>query len=330
VDISYDGEHASPTFSVVIAAYQAAEFVGEAVQSALDQDPSPVEVIVGDDGSTDDLDAALAPFGTRVRKVRIEHAGEAAAKNAGAAVAVGDFLAFLDADDRYLPGRLAAIASLARAQPDLDVITTDAYLVNDGRVVGRSYGPSFRFAWNDQRSAILRRNFVLGNAAVRRSRFAKIGGFDPAVAYTTDWDLWVRLVFDGARIGFVDEPLATYRLHPASMSARRAEMSRGRLETLARAAARDDLSEAERATVEEARSREEARLAREELKQALESGSSRDARQAAVRVVFAGSQSLPTRAKAFATMLAPALVARRLRRLTGRTFRTVGDRRLER
>jgi GT2 family glycosyltransferase len=97
------------------------------------------------------------------------------------------------------------------ADPTLDVITTDAHLVHAGEIVGRCYGPGHSFASTDQRTAILRGNFVFGLAAVRRTRFAEIGGFDPAVDYTTDWDLWIRLVFTGSRIGLVDEPLAEYR-----------------------------------------------------------------------------------------------------------------------
>jgi cellulose synthase/poly-beta-1,6-N-acetylglucosamine synthase-like glycosyltransferase len=319
-----------PTFSVIIAAYQAAGFVAGAVRSALDQDPSPLEIIVGDDESTDDLAAALAPFGAAVRVIRIEHGGEAAAKNAAAAGAVGDFLAFLDADDRFLPGRLAAVGALARSQPDLDVITTDAHLVTAGRVVGRAYGPGFRFEPDRQREAILRGNFVLGNAAVRRSRFAAVGGFDPAVEYTTDWDLWVRLVLAGSKVGFIDEPLAEYHLHPTSMSARRADMSRGRLETLARAAAREDLTAAERVILEETWTKEQARLAREELKEALAVSSARGARRAAVRILRSREQPPNAKAKALAALVAPALLSRGLRRVSKRSFTTVGDRRVDR
>jgi glycosyltransferase involved in cell wall biosynthesis len=319
-----------PTFSVVIAAYESARFVGDAVQSALDQQPPPLEVIVGDDGSTDDLAGALAPFGTAVTVVRIEHAGEAAAKNAAAAAAEGDFLAFLDADDRFLSGRLAAIGQLAAEHPDLDVITTDAYLVHDGRVLGRCYGPGHAFAPADQRSAILRTNFVLGLSAVRRSRFVDVGGFDTSVLYTTDWELWIRLIFSGSRVGIVPEALAEYRLHEASMSARRAAMSRGRLETLARAAARSDLSDAERAILEETRRRERARLAREMLKEELSKGTGSSARRRALRLLVSADQVPATRVKALASLLAPGAVGRRLQAEDAHSFVTVGDRRLQR
>lgn len=318
----------APRFSVVIAAYQAAGFIPDAVHSALEQAPPPHEVIVADDGSTDDLAAALAPFGAAVRIVRIEHGGEAAAKNAGAGAATGDFIAFLDADDRFLPGRLAALSTLAVARPELDVITTDAYLLHDGEIIGRCYGPGHKFAFDEQRTAILQRNFVLGLSAVRRSRFTDVGGFDPTVEYTTDWELWMRLILSGSEVGFIDEPLAEYRLHAGSMSARRAAMSRGRLSSLARAAARTDLSPGERATLVETKRVEVARLQRDELKELLLDGPTPRVRRAALRIVVAPRQSLVTRLKSAVALCIPGVVSRRLRASQRGSFVSVGDRRL--
>jgi glycosyltransferase involved in cell wall biosynthesis len=321
---------AAPTFSVVIAAYQVANFIGDAIGSALEQDPAPHEIVVGNDGSTDDLAGALRPFGDAVRLVTIEHAGEAAAKNAAVAAATGEFVAFLDADDRFLPGRLAALQSLLSARPELDVVTTDAYLVHNGERLGRCYGPGYRFAPVDQRRAILERNFVLGLSVVRRSRFLAAGGFDPAVAYTTDWDLWIRMILDGSTVGFVDEPLAEYRLHAGSMSARRAEMSRGRLMSIARAEARSDLTQEERLVLRRSRRVEEARLRREELKEHLRTASYRQARRAAIGLAVAPRQALATRLKAVVAAVAPAEAARRLRVEEAGSFVSVGDRRLPR
>jgi glycosyltransferase involved in cell wall biosynthesis len=158
-------------------------------------------VIVCDDGSTDDLEAALEPFRERIVLLRKENGGEASAKNAAARAASGEFLAILDADDLYAPERLEALAELAIARPDLDVLTTDALLDLDGRAVRRCYMDQFAFETGDQRAAILRRNFVFGLAAVRRERFLAAGGFDESLRYATDWDLWVRLILEGARVG---------------------------------------------------------------------------------------------------------------------------------
>lgn len=224
-----------PTFSVIIAAYQAADVVGEAVASALCQTHPPVEVIVCDDGSTDDLEGALRPFRDDIVLIRKEHGGEGSAKNAAASAASGEFVAILDADDVYFPTRLEALADLASARPDLDILTTDAYLAVDGRIVRRCYDGRWRFEVEDQRREILRRNFIFGLAAVRRRRLLDAGGFDEAILWTTDWDCWLRLILAGARAGCVEEPLAWYRLRESSLSARREELVRGKIATLEKA-----------------------------------------------------------------------------------------------
>src|SRR5919106_6197910 len=90
-----------PTFSVLVPAYQAAETIGEALDSALGQTAPPLEVIVCDDGSTDDLDGALASYTERIVLLRKQKGGAASARNAAARAASGDFVALLDADDEY-------------------------------------------------------------------------------------------------------------------------------------------------------------------------------------------------------------------------------------
>jgi hypothetical protein len=111
----------APTFSIVIAAYNAAGTIAEAVESALAQTLPPIEVIVGDDGSTDRTAAVLGPYRERVRYFRQEHRGVAATRNAALEIARGDFFAVLDADDAYLPERLEALAALSATRPDLDL-----------------------------------------------------------------------------------------------------------------------------------------------------------------------------------------------------------------
>lgn len=320
----------APSFAVVVAAYQAAGFIGEAIESALSQDPPPSEVIIGDDGSTDDLSGALEQFGDAVTVVRIDHHGEGAAKNAAVEAASAEFIAFLDADDRFLPGRLAALGAAAIARPELDVITTDAFLTYQGEILGRCYGAGYRFEEADQRTAILRGNFVLGLSAVRRDRFLAIGGFDTTIAYTVDWDLWIRLILGGSIVGFVDEPLAEYRLHPDSMSARRAAMSRGRLDSIARTEARPDLSASERLVLASTRRTEESRLAWEELKERLLDNDYGGARRRAARVIVGAGQPRSGRLKAALALALPSLATRTLRREDEAMFVSVGDRRLPR
>jgi glycosyltransferase involved in cell wall biosynthesis len=209
-----------PSFSVAIAAYQAADTVGAAVESALSQTVSPAQVIVCDDGSTDDLAGALTAVRERIVLIRQENRGEAAAKNAAARRATADFVAFLDADDLYYPKRLEALGELAMARPDLDVLTTNADLEFEGRVVGRYYPDVARFPAENQAAAILASDSaIFGAAAVRRSTLEAAGGLYEGLRSSDDWELWLRLVLAGTRFGLVDEPLYRYRLHEQGTSA---------------------------------------------------------------------------------------------------------------
>jgi Glycosyl transferase family 2 len=308
------------TFSVIIAAYQAAHLVGDAVSSALAQTRPAHEVIVCDDGSTDDIEDALAPYGDRIVVVRQENRGEAAAKNAAARAASGDFVAILDADDVYLPERLEALAELAAARPDLDILTTDAYLELNGEVLRRCYTGGFHFVTDDQRRGILEDNFIFGHAAVRRERLLSVGGFDESILWATDWECWIRMILDGSRAGLVAEPLARYRVQAGSLSSQRMRMFEGRIATLEKATARVDLSPEERRTAARSLARYRGRLALGEAREALEARSP-DARRRAMAVALGRGFRAPTRLKALVSAAAPR-AARRL--LTGRERETTG------
>lgn len=300
----------SPTMSVVIAAYQAELTIAAAVESALSQTVPALEVVVCDDGSTDSTAQVLETFGDRIVVVRQENRGEAAAKNAAVAAARGDFVVVLDADDVFDRRRLEALGWLAMQRPDLDVITTDANLEIDGHVVRRAYGPQWQFETADQRGTILVRNFVLGLAAVRRGRWLAMGGFDESLTHTTDWEFWQRLVLAGARIGLVDAPLASYRLHAGSLSANRERLIDGRIAVLERARRRPELSGQERAAVGTA-IRAQRRLLRLQLaRDALRTGSG-EIRAHSVAVAVAPGMSMRTRLKAMAAVAAPARASRR-------------------
>lgn len=301
-----------PTFSVVIAAYQAAAFAGDAVASALAQTRPPLEVIVSDDGSTDDLAGALAPWRDRIVLLRNEHGGEAAAKNAGAAAARGEYVVLLDADDVYLPERLEALGELAAERPDLDVLTTDAYLEAAGAVVRRCYTDSWPFPVADQRGAILARNFVFGHAAVRRERLLAVGGFDPAMG-VPDWECWIRLVLAGAHVGLVAEPLSRYRLRETGLSSDRLAHLRAYVAALEKTRGHPGLTPRERETLAEALGLRRRQLAQAEAEAALLEGRA-DARRRAAQVALARGSPPLTRAKAALAAVAPGVARRVLAR----------------
>jgi len=318
-----------PTFSVLIAAYQVADCIADALTSVLEQTEAAHEIVVCDDGSTDGLEEALAPFRNRIVLLRQENRGEASAKNAAARAASGEFVVILDADDAYLPGRLAALRRLAADRPDLDILTTDAYLEAGGRAVRRVYGPAWPFAVDDQRRAILERNFIFGHAAVRRRLLLAAGGFDESIRRTTDWECWIRLLLDGAGAGAVLEPLARYRVRETSLSADRAQMLEGSLQTMRKALAHPHLDAEGRATALRTIDRLERELAVVRLREALRTGTA-EARRRAAAIAFDRSSALSTRVKAGFAALAPRIAGRLLNRRQDRAWIGAGGTKVDR
>ena len=318
-----------PSFSIVIAAYQVTDLIGEAISSALAQTVPPLEIVVCDDGSTDDLDGTLAPYLDRIVLVRKENGGEASAKNAAARAASGDFVAILDADDVYLPERLAALGELAAARPDLDILTTDAFLEVYGKVLRRVYGEDWTFEVAEQRRAILRRNFVFGHAAVRRETLLAAGGFDESIRFTTDWECWIRLILSGSRAGAVLEPLSRYRVREQSLSADRASMTAGRIQSLRKGLEHPSLRPEELAVARATIATLERELADQRLREALR----RDdpgARRLALSIGLGRATPAPTRFKAVGAALAPRLAAQLLRRREERVWVGAGGTTVER
>ena len=302
-----------PSFSVIVAAFQAAETVGEAVESALGQTLPPHEVIVCDDGSTDDLEGALRLFGSRIHFLRQEHRGLGAARRTATGAASGEFVVVLDADDAFEPTRLEALGAAAAARPDLDVLTTDAVYEVDGVAVHRCYSSAAEFETAQQRRAILRRNFIFGAAAVRRSRLLEIGGFDSTFLRLEDWDCWIRLLLSGSSAGLVHEPLYRYRIRRDSLSWDRGAALRQCVAMLERVRTNPHLLPEERPLLEQAIAVTRSHALAVEAEEAL-LGARPDTRRLLVSLVAARGASARMRAAAVAAIFAPGLATRRLRR----------------
>jgi glycosyltransferase involved in cell wall biosynthesis len=307
----------------LITAYQVADYVGDAVASALSQTKPAHEVVVCDDGSTDDIEGALAPFRDEIVLVRQENRGVASARNTAAAAASGDFLAILDADDTYLPDRLAALGRLATERPDLEVLTTDAYLEVNGQVVRRAYTPSWTFPVDDQRSEILRRNFVFGLAAVRREVLLRGGGWDESFRFAEDWECWVRLLLNGSPVGCVVEPLARYRVREDSLSTNLVAMLEGEIKVLEKALTHPHIRPEEDLVARETIARLGKELAVGRLRDALRTRAV-GVRRCAAGVATDRAAPLETRLKAVAAAVAPGTVGFLLNRRDRREWRGAG------
>ena len=213
--------HSRPTVSVIVPAYNAGQHLGAALRSALAQSAPPAEIIVVDDGSTDDTGAVATAFGPPVRVVRQDNAGPAAARNHGARLATGEWLAFLDADDAWLPRRLETQLAFAGRQPD--VLLWCGKTTGMGTTDGGQQTADHRPQTTDQCRELALEAFALQNPVatttvlLRRAAFGQAGGFDERFRGPEDYDLWMRVAALG-RVVEILEPLARYREEPGSLS----------------------------------------------------------------------------------------------------------------
>ena len=197
-----DGSTLEPLVSIVIPVYNRAALVGRALASALDQSWRNVEIIVVDDASTDDLAAALSKFpDSRLRCLRHEaNRGAAAARNTGIGAARGEYVAFLDSDDWWLPGKIACQVAAMRRQPTEVAGHVCAFGYRKPGQRPRRIGGE----WNETsfaRAQLFGCTFGPGTTLLcRRAVFAEIGGFDEELRRLEDWDWMLRLAAAGYRL----------------------------------------------------------------------------------------------------------------------------------
>ena len=225
----------SPLISVLMPVFNGADYIAEALDSALAQDFSDFEIIVVDDGSTD-ASAAIAKERAAsaqvpVRLIQQLNQGLPTARNTAIAAARGRLLALLDADDIWLPGHLRQAATAFARQPELGLVHANIEFID---AAGQSLSVPRRH-WARQRDAFrsiaLRLEHVSCPTAVfARRAIERVGGFDPAFSGLgcEDRDLWLRIL-QFAPAHYIDRVTARYRVHPSSMSNRRGRMHRARL-----------------------------------------------------------------------------------------------------
>lgn len=204
--------------SVIIPTWNRATIVARAVLSALSQTYQDIEVIVVDDGSTDNTRQILEPFGRKVRYLPLEHSGlPAVPRNAALHMARGEYVAFLDSDDEWLPEKLEQQIAVLEENSEVGLVCSNA-LVAKGNVFPHHLYHNVDYATTQWTLAeLLRTNVVITSTVVLRHKIMVSTGVfseDPMLQAIEDYDLWLR-VAAVAKVVYIPEPLAVYRDDPA-------------------------------------------------------------------------------------------------------------------
>lgn len=219
---------------VIVPAYGVAHLLGEALASVLGQSFAAWECIVIDDGAPDDVAGAVTPFlsDPRIRFLATANRGVSGARNLAIAASTAPLVALLDGDDLFRPGYLATMVPLLESDPAIRLATCNARIF--GAVPRERTCIDARQGSGDGTAGslkdVLDRSFnVYIGTTFRRADFDRIGGFDPAMAQSEDFDLWVRLMQLGGVAWYVDEVLGDYRVRSGSASAHAGRMLLGNL-----------------------------------------------------------------------------------------------------
>lgn len=217
-----------PLVSVVIPVFNQERFVGEAIESVLNQTYPRVELIVVDDGSTDSTRDVIEQYGGRLVYLHQANAGASVALNAGIQRARGDLVGWLSSDDVYFPTKVALQVEQFAREPEIGLSYTDFQVIDGRGIVLRTVrSPYFEDRREFTRRMILG-NFVNGSSVlVKRAVLEAVGPFDPELRYHADGNMWLRIL---KRHGFghVPQVLLKYRTHPGAASRNTREMHRYR------------------------------------------------------------------------------------------------------
>ncbi len=216
----------NPLVSVVIASYNAAAYVKEAVDSVFAQTYQPLEVIVVDDGSQDNTFEVLALYFRRIHYIHQENQGAAVARNVGIGASQGSYVALLDADDVWLPERLVEQVAFLRCRPDVGMVASHAMAIDaHGRLL--SHEPTYP-DWHAEivpiERILLQSPLTNSTLLVRRDCIPSPAAYTPK-RYSEDWEFCLRVAVNH-RVGFIDKILIHYRVLPTSKSAMMADQDR--------------------------------------------------------------------------------------------------------
>ena len=187
--------------SVIIPAYNKADFTVLAIRSVLNQTYKNIECIVVDDGSTDDTYDKIFPYDAQIKYIYQFNKGASSARNRGIIHASGDYIAFLDCDDMYLQSKIEFSVNYMNSRK-IGMVYNDAFLIDKNNKLIGLYRP--------KKVNLLFHNSICNSVMIRKEVFKKVGLFDEELFTCADWDMWLRIE-EHYRIGHIKIPLTLYR-----------------------------------------------------------------------------------------------------------------------
>jgi glycosyltransferase involved in cell wall biosynthesis len=266
----------APHVSIIIPAYCAEVYIKDAVESVLAQTFRDYEIIIINDGSPDtaQLERVLRPYQDSVVYLKQENRGPGAARNTGLLAARGEFVAFLDADDYWQPRFLEEQLEFIRRNPGCDLIYSDALIVGDTALAGRTF-----MQMNPSRGRVTfdslldeRCTIVLSAVVARRQSIMMAGMFDERFRLSEDYDLWLRMAKAGVRMAYQKKVLVCHRDNPQGVSADPTRLFQSGLQVLDRVEREVRLTDKQRAALVRRRRKLEAYMSVERGKRALARG----------------------------------------------------------
>lgn len=213
----------NPRVSVVIPTYNRAIFIAECLDSVLAQTYRDFEVIVVDDGSTDNTDEVLKPYLGSIRLIKQGNSGSAAARNNGIGEAKGEYIAFQDSDDIWMPDKLEKQMIYLEENPHFDLICGNGISFGKGEKAGRLVVRKKRLHAIEKEGVTLRNTYMKGclfpsTWVVKKKVMEKLGGFDSSLPVSMDWDFDLRFLLKGYKAAFVNDVFFRRRKHPGNVS----------------------------------------------------------------------------------------------------------------
>jgi glycosyltransferase involved in cell wall biosynthesis len=230
-----------PAVSVIIPAYNQGHYLGSAIQSVLDQSFENFELLVVDDGSTDDTHAVVTAFhDPRLHYFYQANRGLPAARNQGILHAKGAYLSFLDSDDLFLPDKLHLLVAYLEARPEMGLVAGQSIPFDEKR---RRPEKTYATPLPENGAALLLGNPLhVGSVLLRKVWQEEVGLFDERLRSYEDWDLWLRLARAGCPMGWVAQPVSLYRFHENQMTSNGSQMTQATFAVLDKVFADPELS----------------------------------------------------------------------------------------